>query len=218
MKKQKINRLTLSKLETSELINLAKCLELFVPPNFSRTSLIGDILECEDELENLSYNDLRMLPIQCDVEQLPASYNMTEIRLLLTGPVWCFAFWDINMPELEKILKNETQVRLFLRVMNFNTENDEQPYSWQDIDVQKEERSCYVQTSSEDEITQVALCYRTKTRFELLAKSNFIYLPRRDIKKRLSQDEKEISDVMRLSGLQHLKLWHFEHFKDIFEY
>ncbi len=216
MKKQKISRAILNRLESSELINLANSLELFVPPNFSRSSLIEELLELETELENLSYNDLKMLPLTGEIEQLPPSYNMTEIRLLLRDPMWCFAFWDINERELEKILKNEDQVHIFLRVMNFKTEKDAEPYSWHDIDVSKEERSCYLQSSLEDEVTQVALCYRTKSRFELLAKSNFIYLPRKNIKKNLSQEESAMSDIMRLSGLQYLKFWHFAHFKDLF--
>lgn len=211
MKKCKVAKSILQSLETGDLIDLAKSCDLFVPPNFSRISLIDELLELDISIESLPVSKI---PLDT-IESLPRSYNMTEIGLLLRDPMWCFAFWDINRMELEKITL-ESSFALFLRLMSFKSEKDGVPSSYEDIDIKIEESSIYVNTSMCEEITQVALCYRTKIKTEVLAKSNFICLPRKDIKARLTVEEEKIDYIMKLSGLKHLKLWHFQHFKNLF--
>ena len=211
MKKRKVTRAILQSLENGDLIDLAESSDLFVPPNFSRISLIEELLELDIGIESLPVSKI---PLD-SLESLPVSYNMMEIKLLLRDPMWCFAFWDINRTELEKIALKEP-LHLFLRLLSFKSEGDDEPSSYEDIDISMEESSIYLNTSMCEEVTQVALCYQTKTKTEILAKSNFIYLPRKDIKARLTVEEDEIDNIMKLSGLKHLKLWHFQHFKNLF--
>ena len=216
MRKAKITKYILKNLSTSELINLAKSLELFVPPNFSKNSLIEEIVELNIELDSLPYNVIKMLPL-IDDRNLPLSYGVTEIHLLLRDPMWCFAYWDINEHQLKNIIEKEKQIHLFLRLMTFKTEDDALPYSYEDIDIKLDDRSCYVHTSLNEEVNQVALCYKTKEKMEVLSKSNFIYLPRMNIKEKLCKSESEMDSIMLLSGLKYLQLWHYEHFKNLFE-
>lgn len=211
MKKRKITKSILQSLESGDLIDLAESCDLFVPPNFSRAFLIEELLELDMGIESLP---ISKIPLD-SIESLPVSYNRTEITLLLRDPMWCFAFWDVNRTELEKIALEEP-LQLFLRLLSFKSEGDDEFSSYEDIDISMEESSIYVNTSMCEEVTQVALCYRTKIKTEILAKSNFIYLPRKDIKARLTVEEDKIDDVMELSGLKHLKLWHFQHFKNLF--
>lgn len=217
MKKRRIKKSQLQSLATSDLIDLANSLELFVPPNFSRSSLIKEILDLESGLENLPYNILKMLPLDDEKEDLPTSYGMTEIRLLLKDPMWLFAFWDINANKLEELIEEEPSVSIFLRVMSFKSEEDDTYYAFEDIDVKKEERYLYIHTSINEEVTQVALCYKMKKKTKILAKSNFIYMPRRNIKNNLCIDNSSMSEIMKLSGLEYIQQWHFQHYKGLFE-
>ncbi|MGP1440653.1 MAG: DUF4912 domain-containing protein [Treponema sp.] len=217
MRKRRIKKSQLQSLATSDLIDLANSLELFVPPNFSRSSLIKEILDLESGLENLPYNILKMLPLDDEKEDLPTSYGMTEIRLLLKDPMWLFAFWDINANKLEELIEEEPSVSIFLRVMSFKSEEDDTYYAFEDIDVKKEERYLYIHTSINEEVTQVALCYKMKKKTKILAKSNFIYMPRRNIKNNLCIDNSSMSEIMKLSGLEYIQQWHFQHYKGLFE-
>lgn len=217
MRKRKIKRNQLQSLTTSDLIDLANSLELFVPPNFSRVQLIKEILSMDSELENLPYNVIKNLPLEDEVESLPASYGMTEIRILLRDPMWLFAFWDINANMLEKLTSEDPELSIFLRVMSFNSEEDDSYYAFEDINVKKEERSTYIHTSINEEVTQVALMFKTKQKTEVLAKSNFIYMPRKNIKNNLCIDKSSMSEIMKLSGLEYVQQWHFQHYKALFE-
>ena len=217
MRKRKIKRNQLQSLTTSDLIDLANSLELFVPPNFSRVQLIKEILSMDSELENLPYNVIKNLPLEDEVESLPTSYGMTEIRILLRDPMWIFAFWDINANMLEKLMCEDPELSIFLRVMSFNSEEDDSYYAFEDINVKKEERSTYIHTSINEEVTQVALMFKTKQKTEVLAKSNFIYMPRKNIKNNLCIDKSSMSEIMKLSGLEYVQQWHFQHYKALFE-
>ena len=217
MKKRRIKRSQLQNLATSDLIDLAKSLELFVPPNFSRIQLIKEILNMDIELENLPYNILKTLPLEDEVEDLPLSYGMTEIRILLRDPMWLFAFWDINANTLEQLISEDPNVSIFLRVMSFESEEDDSYYSFEDVNVKQEERSLYIHTSINEEVTQVALMFKTKQKTEVMAKSNFIYMPRKNIKNNLCVDNSNISEIMKLSGLEYVQQWHFQHYKGLFE-
>lgn len=217
MKKQKITKSLLQTLSTGDLIDLAKQEDLFVPPNFSRVLLINELLELDIDIENLPYKTLRMLEINDGNEELQSSYGKTEVHILLCDPIWCFAFWDVNMPELERIMQNGSAVQFFLRVMSFKSEEEDTPFAYEDVNVKQEMRSCYIHISTKTEFTQVSLCYKTKTGQEVLAKSNFIYFPRRNIQVRLSAEKTEVDEVMNLSGLQYLRLWHYNKFKVLFD-
>ena len=217
MKKRRIKRSQLQNLATSDLIDLAKSLELFVPPNFSRIQLIKEILNMDIELENLPYNILKTLPLEDEVEDLPLSYGMTEIRILLRDPMWLFAFWDINANTLGQLISEDPNVSIFLRVMSFESEEDDSYYSFEDVNVKQEERSLYIHTSINEEVTQVALMFKTKQKTEVMAKSNFIYMPRKNIKNNLCVDNSNISEIMKLSGLEYVQQWHFQHYKGLFE-
>jgi len=124
VRKRRIKRSQLQSLTTSDLIDLANTLELFVPPNFSRIQLIKEILSMDSELEDLPYSILKTLPLEDEAENLPSSYGMTEIRILLRDPMWLFAFWDINVNMLEKLIYEDPDLSIFLRVMSFETEED----------------------------------------------------------------------------------------------
>ena len=217
MKKRKIKKNQLQNLATSDLIDLANSLELFVPPNFSRISLISEILSMNSELEALPYNILKILPLEDEMDDLPTSYGMTEIRILLRDPMWLFAFWDINTNQLEQLLKTDPNVSIFLRVMSFKSEKDDTYYAFEDINVKQEERSIYIHTSINEEVTQVALMFKTTHKTELIAKSNFIYMPRKNIKNNLCVEDSSVSEIIKLSGLKYLQQWHFQHYKGLFE-
>ena len=217
MKKRKIKKNQLQNLATSDLIDLANSLELFVPPNFSRISLISEILSMNGELEALPYNILKILPLEDEMDDLPTSYGMTEIRILLRDPMWLFAFWDINTNQLEQLLKTDPNVSIFLRVMSFKSEKDDTYYAFEDINVKQEERSIYIHTSINEEVTQVALMFKGAHKTELIAKSNFIYMPRKNIKNNLCVEDSSVSEIIKLSGLKYLQQWHFQHYKGLFE-
>jgi len=217
VKKRKIKKNQLQNLATSDLIDLANSLELFVPPNFSRISLISEILSMNGELEALPYNILKILPLEDEMDDLPTSYGMTEIRILLRDPMWLFAFWDINTNQLEQLLKTDPNVSIFLRVMSFKSEKDDTYYAFEDINVKQEERSIYIHTSINEEVTQVALMFKGAHKTELIAKSNFIYMPRKNIKNNLCVEDSSVSEIIKLSGLKYLQQWHFQHYKGLFE-
>lgn len=218
MKKIKITKSLLTPLSSGDLIDLAKQQDLFVPPNFSRQTLINELLELDISIEDLPYKTIKMLGVQ-DYGELQSSYGQTEVHLLLCDPIWCFVFWDIGEIEIEKIMNESSTIHFFLRLMSFKTEEDINPYTYQDIEVKQEMRSLYIHVPSKSEFTQVSLMYKTKTspETEVLAKSNLVYFPRKNIRSRLSQAKSQVDEVLNLSGLQHLRLWHYNSFKVLFD-
>lgn len=216
MKKVRITKSFLQTLSLGDLIDLAKQHDLFVPPKLSRQSLINELVELSIGTEDLSYKTVKTLGV-VDCDELQSSYGQTEIHLLLSDPIWCFAFWDFNELEIQQIVDEYGTSHFFLRVMSFETEEDAIPYSCEDIEVNPEMRSLYIHASSQSEFTQVALCYKTREETEVLAKSNFVYFPRKSIRSRLSQAKTEVDEVLNLSGLQYLRLWHYNSFKVLFD-
>ena len=216
MKKIRVSKIILEHLSTSDLIELVNREELFLPSHFSRSLLIRELLELDIEIEHLPHHCLKLLHLFDGVDDLPLSYGKTEIQLLLRDPMWCFAFWDINEKDLEPIRTayNE-RIHFFLRITSFN--NEAEPITYEDIDVGEEEMSMYIHTSTIDEITQGSLCYRIKTKMDVLAKSNFIYFPRKNIKERLSIEKDKMDKIMRLSGLQHLRQLHYNKYPNLFD-
>ena len=216
MKKIRVSKIILEHLSTSDLIELANREELFLPPQFSRSLLIRELLELDIEVEHLPHHCLKLLHLFDGVDDLPLSYAKTEMQLLLRDPVWCFAFWDINEKDLEPIKATYNEkIHFFLRITSFK--NEAEPITFEDISISKEERSMYIHTSMIDEITQGALCYRIKTKMDVLAKSNFVYLPRKSIKERLSIEKDKMDKIMRLSGLQHLRQLHYNKYPNLFD-
>jgi len=220
MKKIKITKTLLFSLSSGDLIDLAKQHDLFVPPNISRQSLINELLELDIDARELPYNTIKMLGIG-EYEELQSSYGQTEIHLLLCDPIWCFAFWDIGEMEIEKIANESTTVQYFLRVMSFKSKEDASPYTYQDIEVKQDERSLYIHATSDSDFTQVSLMCKSKNapqvEAQVLAKSDFVYFPRKNIQAHLCQPKTEVDEVLNLSGLQYLRLWHYKSFKLLFD-
>jgi len=218
MKKIRISKSLLLSLSSGDLIDLAKQQDLFVPPNFSRQSIINELLELDIDLEDLPYKTIKMLSFE-EYGELQTSYGKTEIHLLLCDPIWCFAFWDIGELEMEKIMNESGAVHFFLRVMSFEKEDDATPFAYEDIELKQEMRSLYIHASSKSDFTQVSLMYKTKNTAqpEILAKSDFVYFPLKNIQNHLSLSKTEVDEVLNLSGLQYLRQWHYNSFKLLFD-
>jgi len=220
MKKMRIPKSILLSLSPGDLIDLAKQQDLFVTNKVSRKALINELLELEIDVGDLPYKTMKMLGLQ-EYGELAYSYGQTEIHLLLSDPVWCFAFWDISEMEMGEIENELGSVRLFLRVMSFFSEKDTTPYTYQDIGIKEWERSLYINATSQSEFTQVSLMYRAKaepkSEGQVLATSNFVYFPRKSLSARLSQEKSEADDVLNLSGLQYLRMWHYKKFNVLFD-
>ena len=101
--------------------------------------------------------------------------------------------------------------------MLFYENNRSEPYDYYDIDILKEDKSRYVYLSFDDVLTRVCLCVRSiDGNITVLAKSNFIYLNRKNIPKALCALRNNVNTPASLSGLAILKKSHFKNYRQAF--
>ncbi len=214
----KLSKTYLESVSTDELLQLAEIYGLYIPNGLNRNFIIEELLDLEEE--NTSYEDMtndkdtRRIKF---FKGLPISYNSTEIRILLRDPMWLFVFWDFYAPSFKAITEGFGFDSFILRVMLFYENNRSEPYDYYDIDISKEDKSRYVYLSFDDVLTSVCLCVRSiDGNITVLAKSNFIYLNRKNIPKALCALRNNVNTPASLSGLAILKKSHFKNYRQAF--
>lgn len=144
MESLSLSRKYLESLSSADLISLADEYGIDIPDNLTRRFIIAELLEAADEANDRNDGDLTESDSIKIANELPQSYNDTQISAIMRNPVWCYVFWDIKESDLKKILSTPSFISLLLRVSFFSKEDDEKPAESFDIPVESSIRDQYV--------------------------------------------------------------------------
>ncbi len=227
-----LSKTYLKSVSTDELLQLAEIYGVYVPKGLNRNFIIEELLDIEDgnkdgdsDFSNApqgkkghqKYDTKKIAKRIKLFHGLPASYNTTEIHILLRDPMWLFVFWDFYRPDFKTIITDFGFGSFILRVMLFHKNNLSEPYDYYDIDISEKDKSRYIFLSFDDIVTRVNLCVRSiDDNITVLAESNFVYLNRKNIPNNLCVSENTANTAATLSGLSLLKKSHFKNYRQAF--
>ncbi|MBR4373990.1 MAG: DUF4912 domain-containing protein [Treponema sp.] len=236
-----LSRSYLETLSSSDLIALADDYGIDIPDNLSRRFIIGELLELSEELNgenanpdsaiselsDLSDEEASALPESLKSglnENLPETFNETEIDFVFRNPVWAYVFWDIKAADLKKMKADEDFDGVVLRVSYFNSKEATAPVYGFDVNVSLEEHGRFVMlavnkpTEHESRYLRIDLVavYGEKSESIALSRKEILPVgscllgnakPGRDI---------ELSPVAELSGMRAALRRHYEFHRESF--
>ncbi|WP_407426187.1 DUF4912 domain-containing protein [Treponema sp.] len=217
--------LTLAYLETlssADLIALADDYGIDIPDNLNRRFIIGELLEVAAELAQDS-NDIQSMKedenIASTADELPVSFNETQISVILQNPVWAFVYWDISSEAVKKISESSKMKHLFLRVSYFNNEEDTVPVKYYDLQTTIENREQYVFLEPGCKYFRIDLVasFSDETTDNLTV-SRKVALPEIPavFAKAFPGQEVEVSEILEISGMKKLLKSHYEKYRQSF--
>jgi len=149
--------LTLAHLETlssADLIALADDYGIDIPDDLNRRFIIGELLEVTEETKSEEPPSSGMnedAEIPEENQELPDSFNETEISVILRNPAWAFVYWDISEEALKKISESPRFKNIVLRVSYFDKEEDVTPVEYYDLQITLADREQYILLESGSE-------------------------------------------------------------------
>ncbi len=191
-----MTREKLQSLSRETLNAIAKKEGIFNHQPVSRDELIELILEAMEEdkterhrinnsamrLENKKYDILKdeeIEVLQQEEYELPESYNVTRIVLLLRDPEWAFVYWDINPAKVEELKSRPNFQGFFLRVYEYHGDIPTKAnlVDFFDIEVEEEDDSWYINLPQAGSDFRVELYASVLHKEISLALSNPVHSP-----------------------------------------
>lgn len=192
-----MTRERLESLSIDELKRLAHREHILFPEGIAKESLIDLIQELLDELmeerNELNNPSIRVEELKYHISQdeeievwdkgsinIPKMYNKTRLVAMPRDPYWAFAYWEIELKKLEKIITDHDFGGLFIRVhdvkcIDFNGKNSNYYF---DIPIQESDNNWYINVPHPDSNYLLELIYLQKGEIHILARSNTIKIPR----------------------------------------
>lgn len=243
MEQKKLTRSYLETLSSADLISLADEYGIDIPDNLNRRFIIGELLEVSSDLESrdksnnsdisemshLSDEESSSLPdsLKSDFEsnELPKTFNETEIDFTFRNPVWVYVYWDIKNSDIQKINDNDNFEHLSIRVSYFNSFESNIPTESFDMKISLEDRAQFIMLSANKpndnsknfvRIDLVMVC--SENLCENLAISKKIALPQGSEYLSLAKPgcEYDVSEVFELSGFNKILKNHYEYHRESF--
>ena len=111
---------------------------------------------------------------------IPRHYNETQIRAMVRGPEWAYAYWEIKETELRTLKKNPKYRGLFLRVhdvkdVRYDGTNSN---SYFDIPLKMHDDHWYIHLPQPGSSYVLELIYINSRKPHILARSNIIHTPK----------------------------------------
>lgn len=219
------NILTLAHLETlssADLIALADDYGIDIPDNLNRRFIIGELLEVAEEYKRAA-PPAPVMNVDGDVPEesaeLPASFNETEISVILRNPAWAFVYWDISADALKRISESPRFKNMVLRVSYFENESDSIPVEYYDLQVSMRDRDQYILLEAGKKFLRVDLtAVFSDGSSDSLSISKKISLPESPaiFAKALPGQEIDIPEILEISGLRRLLRSHYEKYRQSF--
>lgn len=127
----------------------------------------------ETPLQFQIYSGQKAKPYPSD---LPYSYNVTKLALLVRDPFWAYAYWDfsaITWTWIQEFFKKDRRAKAVLRIYNLTAK------SFYDLPIQFEAQNWYLDLGHPDTEFEAELGLLDRAgRFHLISKSNRIKTPR----------------------------------------
>jgi len=192
-----MTRERLESLSIEELKRLAHQEQIVFPDKIAREKLIDLIQELLDEImeerNELNNASIKVEELKYHISQdeeieiwdkgtinIPKLYNKTRLVAMTRDPYWAFAYWEIEVKKLEKILTDQDFGGLFIRVhdvkyIDFDGKNSNYYF---DIPIQESDNNWYINVPHPDSNYLLELFYIQKGETHILAHSNTIKIPR----------------------------------------
>ena len=222
------NVLTLAHLETlssADLIALADDYGIDIPDNLNRRFIIGELLEVAQDFYQQGEKPAPEPEMLEDGEipeenaELPASFNETQISIILRNPAWAFVYWDISAEGLKKISESSRFKNLMLRVSYFENEDDLNPIAYYDVQIGMNDREQYVLLETGKNYLRVDLvaCFADGLTDNLTI-SKKIQLPKTPaiFSKAFPGQEVDVPKILEISGMKQLLKSHYEKYRQSF--
>lgn len=216
-----INRAYLETLSFSDLISLADEYGIDVPDDLNRGFLIADLLDSIDEFQKSSETPEMTIAkddeSEASPDQLPASYNTTEIDAVLRNPAWAFVYWNISEAD-SVLLKKKTGSSLMLRVCSLPNTLESVPDETFDVQIPADENEQYVLLPAGKRFIRVELLCMKGSTGQVLASSPVFEIPHGSPLLATVQPGRVsgLSPVLELSGMQSLLLGHYKNHRQSF--
>ncbi len=217
--------LTLAHLETlssADLIALADDYGIDIPDNLNRRFIIGELLEVAEDF-NSGEKEAASMNVAGEVPEanfeLPASFNETEISVILRNPAWAFVYWDISEEALKKISESTRFKNIVLRISYFENEEDVAPVEYYDLQITLADREQYILLETGKKYLRVDLvAFFTDGNSDSLTISEKIHLPETPaiFSKAFPGQEFEVPKILELSGMKGLLKSHYEKYRQSF--
>ncbi len=211
MENKVLSKQELESMSTSDLISLADEYGIEIPDNLNRRFIIEELLETSEELFN-NFNlaekeDVKIDETENDLpNELPLSYNDTEINLTMRNPEWIFVFWDISEADFAKLKFNDNFKNLFLHIAFYDSlDEDDKPLDSIEIKINLETREQYVLIPKDKKVLNVTLVASFETEEpKILASTRRIQIPsvNEEIKNMKPGMKLNFPPLVNLSGLK----------------
>lgn len=211
MENKVLSKQELESMSTSDLISLADEYGIEIPDNLNRRFIIEELLETSEELFN-SFNSNEKDDVTIDEsenefpDELPLSYNDTEINLTMRNPEWIFVFWDISESDFTELKFDENFKNLFLHIAFYDSlDDDEKPLDSIEIKIELETREQYILIPKNKKVLNVTLVASFENEEpRILASTRRIQIPsvNEDIKNMKPGMKLNFPPLVNLSGLK----------------
>lgn len=212
----------LSLLSDKELLLLAEKIGIFVPEGLDRVFIIEEIIEALEEdtservfshdapghVEEKKLSGTGYIPGRLEEIDIPDYYNETYIRLIVRDPLWIFAYWDISQSQREKLLSEDEELKLFLRVSEAEGPGQHSESSkafHYHIPITFEDSKWYINVPEPNRWYSVDLCAGLLQKTKVIARSNTVRVPLQYISQTLKLPQITKS-LLILSGSEELHL------------
>lgn len=220
----------LETLSSADLIAIADDYGIDIPDNLNRRFIIGELLEIGEELEQEEKSGSEMVEDESSEPEpdgeLPATFNETEIQVVLRNPAWAYVYWDISSADLKSLENSSFNnssfsefSRFILRISYFESEDDLNPVDFFDINVDKSTRAQYVLLENDRKFFRVdVVALFTDGSSANLAISRKVSIPPvpEILKKAKPGEELHLPPLVRLSGMEKLLEINYEKYRTSF--
>ncbi|NLM01678.1 MAG: DUF4912 domain-containing protein [Treponema sp.] len=198
-----VTRTYLETLSTADLIDLAEEYEIDIPSDLNRRFIIAELLEAAEYANTTTQSDL--IPsekIINPVNELPYTYNESQMGVVLRNPAWCFVYWDIRSADLELLFPASGFIELVLKVSFYESLDSNKCTESFDIPLVTETRELFVFLPADEKIIKLDLIAKFGNRKPLnIANSAKIEIPKANLEISSSALTKDVSPILSLSGL-----------------
>ncbi len=218
MIKEKLTRSYLETLSFSELLSLANELDFDVPENLDYRLLVGELLQfSQEEQEDLPLEMQVSEEDSLEPEDLPFSYNITEVKLMMRNPAWGYVYWNISEADYEAISKNSSS-QLLLRVCSFSQKNQIKPDDSFNIKISLSDNEQYILLPAGKKYFRVDLLFAIGVSVDIVASSNILQIPSSSpILQEYTPGKKlSVSKPVELSGINELLKAHYTNHRESF--
>lgn len=203
MHDSRLTRAHLETLSTDDLRALADEIGLDLPDDLNRVFIISELLETNEDEDEEPEEDAQDSPGVVGISNLPVSYNVTFISVLLRDPLWAFVYWEVKMLDRQRLEGNPEFGGYVLRISSLPGSRAERDPACFDVPVAPGDSSRYLCLPGTSGLYRVELCATLAHQESVLARSLPFRVPRGKSQLNRPLDE-AVSRMFSLSGVDKL--------------